>query len=120
MPIGAGWIPAARTRWLKLLTQGSYLGKLANDALLATSTGRLGIRVLTAHARDFPRLAELRPCEREVAVRFDRPLTKTVGESLLSHRCRRPELCLIERDVAVDVRRDLGALGNDDVFAVNQ
>src|ERR1700724_1906478 len=46
--------------------------------------------------------------------------TKPAGESLLSRRGGRPELCLIERDVTVDVRRDLGALGNDDVFAVNQ
>jgi predicted nucleic acid-binding protein len=33
-------------------------GRLTNDALIATSAGRLGIRVITANARDFARLAE--------------------------------------------------------------
>ena len=35
-------------------------GRLTNDALIATSAGRLGIRVLTANAKDFRRLAEFR------------------------------------------------------------
>ena len=35
-------------------------GRLANDALLAMSAGRLGITVITANARDFGRLAEFR------------------------------------------------------------
>jgi predicted nucleic acid-binding protein len=33
-------------------------GRLTNDALLATSAGRLGITVVSANARDFARLAE--------------------------------------------------------------
>ncbi len=35
-------------------------GRLTNDALIAMSCGRLGIRVLTANERDFARLAEFR------------------------------------------------------------
>lgn len=33
-------------------------GRLTNDALIAMSAGRLGIRVLTTNQRDFRRLAE--------------------------------------------------------------
>ncbi len=33
-------------------------GRLTNDALIATSAGRLGIRVITANERDFSKLAE--------------------------------------------------------------
>jgi predicted nucleic acid-binding protein len=33
-------------------------GRLTNDALIAMSAGRLGIRVITANERDFARLAE--------------------------------------------------------------
>lgn len=33
-------------------------GRLTNDALIAVSTGRLGIRVITANEGDFHRLAE--------------------------------------------------------------
>lgn len=33
-------------------------GRLTNDALIAISAGRLGIRVLTANQRDFSKLAE--------------------------------------------------------------
>jgi predicted nucleic acid-binding protein len=36
-------------------------GRLTNDALIAMSAGRMGIRVLTANERDFRRLAEFRP-----------------------------------------------------------
>lgn len=36
-------------------------GRLTNDALIATSAGRMGITVVTANARDFGRLAEFRP-----------------------------------------------------------
>jgi predicted nucleic acid-binding protein len=35
-------------------------GRLTNDALIAMSAGRLGIRVLTANQRDYRRLAEFR------------------------------------------------------------
>jgi predicted nucleic acid-binding protein len=36
-------------------------GRLTNDALIAISAGRLGIKVITANARDFGKLAEFRP-----------------------------------------------------------
>ena len=35
-------------------------GRLTNDALIAMSAGRLGIKVVTANQRDFSRLAEFR------------------------------------------------------------
>jgi len=35
-------------------------GRLTNDALIAMSAGRLGIRVMTTNERDFRRLAEFR------------------------------------------------------------
>jgi predicted nucleic acid-binding protein len=43
-------------------------GRLTNDALIATSAGRLGIRVITANARDFGRLAEFGSFQWEVAL----------------------------------------------------
>jgi predicted nucleic acid-binding protein len=36
-------------------------GRLTNDALIATSSGRQGITVITANERDYRRLAEFRP-----------------------------------------------------------
>ncbi len=42
-------------------------GRLTNDALIASSAGRLGIRVITANARDFERLAEFSRFQWEVA-----------------------------------------------------
>ena len=42
-------------------------GRLTNDALIAISAGRLGIRVITANAKDFRRLAEFRNFQWEVA-----------------------------------------------------
>jgi predicted nucleic acid-binding protein len=41
-------------------------GRLTNDALLAMSAGRLGMRVITANERDFRRLAEFRSFRWEV------------------------------------------------------
>jgi predicted nucleic acid-binding protein len=41
-------------------------GRLTNDALIAMSTGRLGITVITANGRDFGKLAELRPFQWKV------------------------------------------------------
>jgi len=41
-------------------------GRLTNDALIAVSAGRLGIRVLTANERDFRRLAEFRAFQWQV------------------------------------------------------
>lgn len=42
-------------------------GRLTNDALIATSAGRVGIRVITANERDYSRLAEFRKFHWEVA-----------------------------------------------------
>jgi predicted nucleic acid-binding protein len=42
-------------------------GRLTNDALIAMSAGRLGIRVITANERDFSRLAEFRPFQWQVS-----------------------------------------------------
>jgi predicted nucleic acid-binding protein len=42
-------------------------GRLTNDALIAMSAARLGIRVITANQRDFRRLAEFRPFQWQVA-----------------------------------------------------
>lgn len=42
-------------------------GRLTNDALIATSAGRLGIKVLTANAKDFRRLAEFRSFQWQMA-----------------------------------------------------
>ena len=42
-------------------------GRLTNDALIATSAGRMGMRVITANARDFDRLSEFCQLEWEVA-----------------------------------------------------
>jgi predicted nucleic acid-binding protein len=41
--------------------------RLTNDALIAVSAGRKGIRVITANERDFRRLAEFRSFQWEVA-----------------------------------------------------
>jgi predicted nucleic acid-binding protein len=41
-------------------------GRLTNDALIAMSAGRLGIRVITANERDFNRLAEFRAFQWQV------------------------------------------------------
>jgi predicted nucleic acid-binding protein len=43
-------------------------GRLTNDALIAVSAGRLGIRVLTANERDYRRLAEFRAFQWQVVV----------------------------------------------------
>ena len=41
-------------------------GRLTNDALIALSAGRLGIRVITANERDFSKLAEFRSFQYQV------------------------------------------------------
>ncbi len=41
-------------------------GRLTNDALIAMSAGRTGIRVITANPRDFAKLAEFRPFKWDV------------------------------------------------------
>ena len=42
-------------------------GRLTNDALIATSAGRLGIRVITANQRDFSKLSEFLSFQWQVA-----------------------------------------------------
>src|SRR5215470_13965711 len=42
-------------------------GRLTNDALIAMSAGRLGIRVMTTNARDYGRLAEFRSFQWQIA-----------------------------------------------------
>jgi predicted nucleic acid-binding protein len=41
-------------------------GRLTNDALIAMSAARVGVRVITTNERDFRRLAEFRPFQFEV------------------------------------------------------
>jgi predicted nucleic acid-binding protein len=41
-------------------------GRLTNDALIAMSAGRLGIRVMTINERDFRKLAEFRSFQWQV------------------------------------------------------
>jgi predicted nucleic acid-binding protein len=41
-------------------------GRLTNDALIAMSAGRMGIRVITANERDYRRLGEFRPFQWQV------------------------------------------------------
>jgi predicted nucleic acid-binding protein len=41
-------------------------GRLTNDALIAMSAGRLGIRIITASQRDFSRLSEFRAFQWQV------------------------------------------------------
>jgi len=43
-------------------------GRLTNDALIAVSAGRLGVRVITANERDFKRVAEFRAFQWQVTV----------------------------------------------------
>jgi len=43
-------------------------GRLTNDALIAVSAGRLGVRVITANQRDFKRFAEFRAFQWQVTV----------------------------------------------------
>src|SRR5450432_3851171 len=43
-------------------------GRLTNEALIAVSAGRLGIRVITVNERDFRRLAEFRALASERAL----------------------------------------------------
>jgi predicted nucleic acid-binding protein len=41
-------------------------GRLTNDALIAVSAARMGIRVLTLNEKDFRKLAEFRGCQYQV------------------------------------------------------
>jgi predicted nucleic acid-binding protein len=63
VPNLSDWTHAGRVL-ARLATKYDYeqigQGRLTNDALIAMSAGRLGIRVLTANERDYRRLAEFR------------------------------------------------------------
>jgi len=54
----AGWVLARLAAKYQYEQIGR--GRLTNDALIAMSAARLGIRVITANERDFRRLAEFR------------------------------------------------------------
>jgi predicted nucleic acid-binding protein len=68
VPNLSDWIDAGKV--LRLLA-GKYdyektgRGRLTNDALIAMSAGRMGIRVITVNEKDFRKLAEFRdfPCQ---------------------------------------------------------
>lgn len=61
VPSLADWAHCGRVL-ARLAAKYSYeqigRGRLTNDALIAVSAGRLGIRVITANERDYARLAE--------------------------------------------------------------
>ena len=63
MPNLSDWAQAGRVL-ARLAVSYDYeqmgQGRLTNDALIAMSAGRLGIRVFTANERDYRRLAEFR------------------------------------------------------------
>lgn len=63
------WAQAGRvlSRWAaKYHFEKIGQGRLTNDALIAMSASRLGIRIITANERDFGRLAEFCPFQWEV------------------------------------------------------
>jgi predicted nucleic acid-binding protein len=70
VPNLSDWAQAGRVL-SRLATKYHYekigQGRLTNDALIAMSAGRLGIRIITANERDFGRLAEFRQFQWEVA-----------------------------------------------------
>jgi predicted nucleic acid-binding protein len=63
VPNLSDWVQAGRVL-ARLAAKYHYerigQGRLTNDALIAMSAGRLGIRVITTNERDFSRLAEFR------------------------------------------------------------
>jgi predicted nucleic acid-binding protein len=63
------WAQAGRVL-ARLATKYDYeqigRGRLTNDALIATTAARTGIRVITGNQRDFAKLAEFRPFKWEV------------------------------------------------------
>src|SRR6266496_3513584 len=66
VPNLADWTQAGRVL-ARLAAKYGYekigQGRLTNDALIAMSAGRLGIRIITANERDFQRLAEIHRSE---------------------------------------------------------
>jgi predicted nucleic acid-binding protein len=77
VPSLSDWTTAGRVL-ARLATQYGYeqigRGRLTNDALIAMSAGRLGVRVITANERDFSRLAEFRSFQWQVAAFRDSAL----------------------------------------------
>jgi predicted nucleic acid-binding protein len=71
VPNLSDWTQAGRVL-ARLTTKYHYerigQGRLTNDAVIAMSAGRLGIRVITANERDFSRLAEFRAFQWQVTV----------------------------------------------------
>jgi predicted nucleic acid-binding protein len=63
------WAQAGRVL-ARLATKYDYeqigRGRLTNDAVIATTAARTGIRVITGNQRDFAKLAEFRPFKWEV------------------------------------------------------
>src|ERR1700726_5005803 len=72
VPNLSDWTGAGRLLAL-LAVESDYektgLGRLTNDALIAMSARRVGITVITANARDFARLAQLRSFRWRVSAR---------------------------------------------------
>jgi len=70
VPNLSDWTQAGRVL-ARVATKYRYekigLGRLANDALIAMSASRMGVRVITANEQDFSRLAEFRAFQWEVA-----------------------------------------------------
>lgn len=70
VPILRDWTDAGRVL-ARLADKYGYekigQGRLTNDALIAMSARRRGVRVLTANERDYRRLAEFRPFQWQVA-----------------------------------------------------
>jgi predicted nucleic acid-binding protein len=70
VPNLSDWIQAGRVL-ARLAAKYDYeqigQGRLTNDALIAMSAERLGIRVVTANERDYRRLAEFRAFQWQVA-----------------------------------------------------
>ena len=69
-PILSDWTQAGRVL-SRLAAKYDYeaigRGRLTNDALIAASAGRMGIRLLTTNERDFRRLAEFQNFHWELA-----------------------------------------------------
>ena len=70
VPSLADWSDSGRVL-ARLAAKYSYeqigRGRLTNDALIAVSAGRLGIKVITANRRDYNRLAEFWPFQWQVS-----------------------------------------------------
>jgi len=69
VPNLSDWIQAGRVLArvaAKYHYENIELGRLTNDALIAMSAARLGVRVITANEQDFSRLAEFRPFQWEI------------------------------------------------------